>query len=88
MTVSNITFGCDCAGVPYGSMNDLYDINYEYEFGDIQAREEVLITKTPQFLSEPLELVSDTETDTAEQISSRTISRYYTIFRFNVMLGL
>ena len=26
---------------------------------------------------------SDTETDTAEQISSRTISRYYTIFRFD-----
>jgi len=43
--------------VPYGSMNDLYDTNYEYEFGDIQAREEVLITKTPQFLSEPSELV-------------------------------
>ena len=43
-------------------MNDLYDTNYEYEFGDIQAREEVLITKTPQFLSEPLELVSDTDT--------------------------
>ena len=50
------------AGVPYGSMEDLYDTNYEYEFGDIQAREEVLITKTPQFLSEPLELVSDTDT--------------------------
>ena len=66
MTVSNITFGCDCAGVPYGSMNDLYDTNYEYEFGDIQAREEVLVTKTPQFLSEPSELVSDTETDTAD----------------------
>ena len=66
MNVSNITFGCDYAGVPYGSMNDLYDTNYEYEFGDIQAREEVLITKTPQFLSEPLELVSDTDTDTAD----------------------
>ena len=53
------------AGVPYGSMNDLYDTNYEYEFGDIQARDEVLITKTPQFLSEPSELVSDTDTDAA-----------------------
>ena len=39
-------------------MNDLYDTNYEYEFGDFQSREEVLVTKTPQFLSQPLELVS------------------------------
>eukprot|EP00092_Neocalanus_flemingeri_P000881 GFUD01000938.1.p1 GENE.GFUD01000938.1~~GFUD01000938.1.p1 ORF type:complete len:1259 (+),score=360.25 GFUD01000938.1:95-3871(+) len=44
-------------GVPYGSINDLYDTNYEYEFGDNQVREEVLITKTPQFLSQPQEIV-------------------------------
>ena len=39
-------------------MNDLYDTNYEYEFGDFQSREEVLVTKTRTFLSQPLELVS------------------------------
>eukprot|EP00092_Neocalanus_flemingeri_P000880 GFUD01000937.1.p1 GENE.GFUD01000937.1~~GFUD01000937.1.p1 ORF type:complete len:449 (+),score=131.49 GFUD01000937.1:118-1464(+) len=44
-------------GVPYGSINDLYDTNYEYEFGDNQVREEVFITKTPQFLSQPQEIV-------------------------------
>ena len=38
-------------------MNDLYDTNYEYEFGDFQSREEVLVTNTPKFLSQPLELV-------------------------------
>ena len=45
-------------GIPYGSMNDLYDTNYEYDFGDNQVREEVLITRTPQFISHPLQLVS------------------------------
>jgi len=44
-------------GVPYGSVNDLYDTNYEYDFGDNQVRDEVLITKTPKILSDPLELV-------------------------------
>ena len=44
-------------GVPYGMMTDLYDTNYDYEFGETQAREDVMITETPQFLSEPLELV-------------------------------
>ena len=39
-------------------MNELYDTNYEYEFGENQAREEVFITKTPEFLSQPLDLVS------------------------------
>ena len=39
-------------------MNDLYDTNYEYDFGDNQVREEVLITRTPQFISQPLQLVS------------------------------
>ena len=46
------------SGVPYGSVNDLYDTNYEYDFGDNQVRDEVLITKTPKILSDPLELVS------------------------------
>ena len=45
-------------GNPYGSMKDLYDTNYEYEVGDFESREEVLVTKTPKFLSQPLELVS------------------------------
>ena len=39
-------------------MNDLYDTNYEYEFGENQAREEVFITQTPAFLSQPLDMVS------------------------------
>ena len=43
-------------GAPY--VNDLYDTNYEYEFGDNQVREEVFITKTPQLLSQPLHIVS------------------------------
>ena len=46
------------SGLPYSSMNDLYDTNYEYEFGENQAREEVFITETPEFLSQPLDLVS------------------------------
>ena len=44
-------------GVPYGMITVLYDTNYDYEFGETQAREDVMITQTPQFLSEPLELV-------------------------------
>jgi len=44
------------SGAPYDSPNDLYDTNYEYEFGDSQVREEVFITKTPQFVSPPLHL--------------------------------
>jgi len=43
-------------GVPYGMITVLYDTNYDYEFGETQAREDVMITQTPQFLSEPLEL--------------------------------
>ena len=46
------------SGVPYGSINDYYDTNYEYEYGDDQVREEVLNTRTPQLLSKPLDLVS------------------------------
>ena len=37
------------SGVPYGSVNDLYDTNYEYDFGDNQVRDEVLITKPLKF---------------------------------------
>jgi len=44
------------SGAPYDSLNDLYDTNYDYEFGDNQVREEVFITKTPQFVSQPLQL--------------------------------
>jgi len=42
-----------CAGQPY----DVYDTNYEYEVGDTQAREEVLIVETPEIVSQPLDLV-------------------------------
>merc|ERR1739838_1242552 len=45
------------AGVPYGSINDYYDTNYDYEYGDDQIREEVINTRTPRFLSQPLDIV-------------------------------
>ena len=45
-------------GIPYGSINDLYDTSYEYESNESQEKEEVFITTTPQFLSLPLQLVS------------------------------
>ena len=35
----------------------MYDTNYEYEVGDTQAREEILITETPEILSLPQHLV-------------------------------
>ena len=54
----NIPLSLYSSGLPYSSMNDLYDTNYEYEFGENQAREEVFITETPEFLSQPLDLVS------------------------------
>ena len=37
-------------------MNDLYETNYEYEFGENQAREEVYITQTPEFQSQSSDL--------------------------------
>ena len=37
-------------GTPYSLMPDLYDLQYE-------DNENVMITETPQFLSEPLQLV-------------------------------
>ena len=46
------------SGLPYSSMNDLYETNYVYEFGENQAREEVYITQTPEFQSQSLDLVS------------------------------
>ena len=46
------------SGLPYSSMNDLYETNYEYEFGENQAREEVYITQTPEFQSQSSDLVS------------------------------
>merc|ERR1712013_407554 len=40
-----------------GQAYTVYDTNYEYEIGDTQAREEILITETPEILSLPQHLV-------------------------------
>jgi len=40
-----------------GQAYTVYDTNYEYEVGDTQAREEILITETPEILSLPQHLV-------------------------------
>jgi len=40
-------------GQPY----TVYDTNYEYEMGDTQTREEILITETPEILSLPQHMV-------------------------------
>ena len=51
------------AGSPYNSIYDLYDTHYEYETGDNKAKDEVLITVTPQFVSPPLHIVSNYDED-------------------------
>jgi len=43
--------------ISLGQAYTVYDTNYEYEVGDTQAREEILITETPEILSLPQHLV-------------------------------
>jgi len=44
-------------GISIGQPYTVYDTNYEYEVGDTQTREEILITETPEILSLPQHLV-------------------------------
>ena len=51
-------FSLPIQSLPYDSISDLYDTDYQYEEMDNDISEEIRVTKTPEFISKALKIVS------------------------------